>query len=131
MFQEPVLPFPIVIYKIPSEIEVAPCYKVHVNCFTYTAFAVHTFYTIFSVYTVYTLYTAYIDSTAHTASVSPPVVTNLTSVPIHNMAVVLSGLLSKMLHGWMDGVIILSLFRLWIDMNAWMEIMKLCKFKIK
>ena len=63
MFQEPVLPFPIVIYKIPSEIEVAPCYKVHVNCFTYTAFAVHTFYTIFSVYTVYTLYTAYIDST--------------------------------------------------------------------
>ena len=76
MFQEPVLPFPIVIYKIPSEIEVAPCYKVHVNCFTYTAFAVHTIYTIFSVYTVYT---AYIDSTAHTASVSPPVVTNLTS----------------------------------------------------
>ena len=60
------------------------------------------FHTIFSVYTVYIVY---IDSTAHTVFASPSVVTNLTSASKHNMAVLLSGLLSKMLHGWMDGVI--------------------------
>ena len=105
--------------KIPSEIEHAPCFKILVNCFTYTAFAVHTIYTIFSVYTVYT---AYIDSTAHNASASPPVVTYLPSVPI---AVLLSELLSFCMNGWMGSIFI------WNYINARMKILKLCKLKIK